>query len=72
VSTQLVVVLVAGIVVGWVLHMIWDAVLDWLYDAFGYASSVMWDVCAVLGILVVVGGVGFALVHYHAFSHGST
>lgn len=70
-STQLVVVLVAGIVAGWVLHMIWDVVLDWLYDTTGFVGSIMYDVCAVIGVLAVCVALGTAAVHYHWFSIGT-
>jgi hypothetical protein len=65
VSTQNIVIAVLFLLVGWVLHMMWDRLVDWMYDATGFASSIMWDVLAIIGILTVCVGVGFVVVHHH-------
>lgn len=67
-----VVIAVLFLGVGWMLRLLWDWFVDWLYDTTGLVSSMMWDVFAVLGILVVCVGVGFGAVHYHWFTTGST
>lgn len=66
-TTPMIVMLIVGLVAGWLLHMVWDYLLDWMYDVSGAASSLLWDVCAIIGVVVVCVGLGWSAVHYHWF-----
>lgn len=71
VTPGLVVVAVVFLVLGWVMHLVWDWIVDWIYDSTGWVSSVLWDLFAILGVLVVVCGIGFGAVHYHWMGAGT-
>jgi hypothetical protein len=51
-------------VVGWVLHMLWDAFLDWLENVTGTVAGMLWDICAIAGIVAVCVAVGWSAQHY--------
>jgi len=66
-----IVIAVVFLVVGWLLRTLWDAFVDWLYETHDIVTSFVWDACAVLGILVVCVGLGFAAMHGHWFGGGT-
>lgn len=71
ITSQLVTVAGVFLVLGWVLHMIWDGLLDAFYEMTGWVTSIAWDLFAILGILAVVSAIGFSAVHYHWFGGGT-
>lgn len=59
-----VVIAVVFLVIGWVLKTLYEALMDWLYDAFGMARGLVWDLCAVAGIVAVCLAFGYLVTHH--------
>lgn len=53
-----------GLVVGWYGRQLWDDFLDWVSEMTGTAKGALWDLCAIVGMVVICIGVGWAADHY--------
>jgi hypothetical protein len=65
VSTSGIVIAGAFFVIGFCAHIAWEGVCNVLADLTGFASSVFWDILAVIGIITVIAGTAYIWQHYH-------
>ncbi len=61
VTVRDVLISVLFLMVGWMLHMLWDGLMDWIERTFGNMGGVLWDLCAIVGVVVVCLGIGFGV-----------
>jgi hypothetical protein len=63
VTTSGILIACSFLVIGWMLHMVWDALLARLDELFGGMRGLVWDSCAIVGVLALCLGIGFWVKH---------